>query len=563
MISGTPKTGGNFTFTAAVTDSEQTPATAPAPEAISVRVAGLVVTTGDAADGGQRRRLFGQAGCGRRDCPVQVGPDGRLSLPAGIKLKSTGVLSGTSTATGPNTFTVQVTDAENPAVSATETMTLYVVTPITLAASLPAGIADQFYDASPQASGGLGPFKFQYTGDVPPGVVVQPDGGLAGEPEEVGTFTFPVQVTDSENPPAVVTQNVSLTVTALPLTIGAATLPDEPVNQFVDESLNISGGVQGFSEGVDGWQVSVTSGQLPPGLEIGSDGFIDGQVTTTGAYTFTVQVSDFETSPQTVSQTYTINVFTPLSLTTSGLPGMTAGQPYSATLSATGGVAPYHWEVDGLPSGVSVDPATGVISGTPVASNTSENLAIDVFVTDSANNQGFGPNEQFEFFSVPEVGTLTAATGPLPVGVDNPNNPTNYNSGPLASGGVGSYTASVTSGSLPPGLRLSNFGPQIFGDPTAPGTYSFTVLITDSTGASVQFSGSISIASALTLVGVTFQIFSVTVGQPFNYTFQPVGGFAPYTFTLQGGLPPGLSLSSDGVISGTVTGGAGTKTRSM
>ena len=85
------------------------------------------------------------------------------------------------------------------------------------------------------------------------------------------------------------------------------------------------------------------------------------------------------------------------------------------------------------------------------------------------------------------------------------------------------------------------------------------MLITDSTGASVQFSGSISIASALTLVGVTFQIFSVTVGQPFNYTFQPVGGFAPYTFTLQGGLPPGLSLSSDGVISGTVTGGAGTE----
>ena len=311
--------------------------------------------------------------------------------------------------------------------SATETMTLYLVTPITLAASLPAGIADQFYDASPQASGGLGPFKFDIADDGQD-LVVQPDGGLAGEPDEVGTFTFPVQVTDSANPPAEVTQNVSLTVTALPLTIGAATLPDEPVNQFVDESLNISGGEQGFSEGVDGWQVSITSGQLPPGLEIGSDGFIDGQVTTTGAYTFTVQVSDFETPPQTVSQTYTINVFIPLSLTTAGLPGMTAGQPYSATLSATGGVAPYHWEVDGLPSGVSVDPATGVISGTPVASNTSENLGIDVFVTDSANNQGSGPNEQFGFFSVPEVGTLTAATGPLPVGVDNPNNPTNYNS---------------------------------------------------------------------------------------------------------------------------------------
>lgn len=58
---------------------------------------------------------------------------------------------------------------------------------------------------------------------------------------------------------------------------------------------------------------------------------------------------------------------TPLKPSSTALPGATVGRPYTATLSATGGTGPDRWSVStgALPSGLTLDPATGVISGTP------------------------------------------------------------------------------------------------------------------------------------------------------------------------------------------------------
>ena len=63
----------------------------------------------------------------------------------------------------------------------------------------------------------------------------------------------------------------------------------------------------------------------------------------------------------------TIERFAPVTVTSVGLPAATAGRPYAGALAATGGIAPYTWSVAGgsLPGGLSLDPATGVISGTP------------------------------------------------------------------------------------------------------------------------------------------------------------------------------------------------------
>jgi hypothetical protein len=77
---------------------------------------------------------------------------------------------------------------------------------------------------------------------------------------------------------------------------------------------------------------------------------------------------------------------TPVSITTTGLPGGTVGNAYATTLAATGGTAPYKWSLTSgsLPSGLSFDAATGAITGTP--SSPASQIALTFQVTDSSSN---------------------------------------------------------------------------------------------------------------------------------------------------------------------------------
>ena len=128
--------------------------------------------------------------------------------------KASGVISGTTTATGLDSFTVQVTDSEAPAVSASENVSLYVVTPMVVPGNLPWASLSEPYDTSLQPAGGLGPYSYAVSaGSLPPGLTLQPDGEITGQASADGTSSFTVSVTDSEIPSATVTQAESITVT--------------------------------------------------------------------------------------------------------------------------------------------------------------------------------------------------------------------------------------------------------------------------------------------------------------------------------------------------------------
>ena len=96
------------------------------------------------------------------------------------------------------------------------------------------------------------------------------------------------------------------------------------------------------------------------------------------------------TAPATVSAAFTA---VPAVLTSGTLPDATEGQLYSQTLQATGGTAPYTWSVvsGSLPAGLTLDPATGVISGTvpKVAQVTKAtgSFSFGVQLTDSSSPQ--------------------------------------------------------------------------------------------------------------------------------------------------------------------------------
>jgi uncharacterized protein (TIGR03437 family) len=123
-----------------------------------------------------------------------------------------------------------------------------------------------------------------------------------------------------------------------------------------------------------------------------------------------------------------------------------------------------------------------------------------------------------------------------------------------ATGGTPPYNWIVVSGNLPPGLILSSTAGTVTGTPTAAGTFSFTIQVSDSAGstpASQQFSVVITGSNSPPLQ-ISGSLSGGAVGVVYSQKLSATGGTPPYTWTvLSGSLPPGLILSS---TAGTVTG---------
>jgi len=124
-----------------------------------------------------------------------------------------------------------------------------------------------------------------------------------------------------------------------------------------------------------------------------------------------------------------------------------------------------------------------------------------------------------------------------------------------ASGGHTPYTWTLTSGSLPAGLTLTNG--VLSGTPTTAGTLSFGLTVTDSATptpatASRTFTITINPATSSPVITTESPLPRGTFGLPYSHTLQAIGGVPPYTWTLtEGSLHDGLTLSTQGVISGT------------
>ena len=135
-----------------------------------------------------------------------------------------------------------------------------------------------------------------------------------------------------------------------------------------------------------------------------------------------------------------------------------------------------------------------------------------------------------------------------------------------ASGGLGPFSWSVSSGTLPAGLNLgasTTNSVTISGTPLAQGSFSFTMQVTDSTGASAT-SQSLTIKVSNLAITTTSPLPAGTAGTPYSLQFVASGGTSPLQWSVAAGssLPSGLSLSSSGLLSGTPT-GSGTTTFSV
>ena len=471
----------------------------------------------------------------------------------------TATASGTSITYTPNaaysgtdTFAYTATNAGGTSSPATVTVTVSSATVSYTPSSPTAGTVGVAYSQSvASASGGTSPYTYALaSGSLPAGLSLSSSGTLSGTPTAAGTFNFTVTATDSSTgtgPFSATSGSLSLTIGAPTITVSPSTLTGPTVGASSSQSLSASGGTAPYT-------YAITSGTLPAGMSLSSSGVLSGTPTGGGTFNFTATATDSSTGtgPFTGSRAYTLTVNAPtLSLTpASGSFNATTSVAYSQTFVASNGTSPYTYALlvnsGTMPTGLTFNTATGVLSGTPVTSGT-----VNFTVTSTDSSTGTGPYTASGTYalttSAPTITVSPSTLSGATVGVATSQSVT-------ASGGTAPYTYAITSGALPAGLTLSSAG-TLSGTPTAAGTFSFTVRGTDANAYSGTRSYSLTVAAPTITLNPT-TLTSATVGTASSQSVTASGGTAPYTYAISSGaLPAGLSLSSSGTLSGTPTAG--------
>lgn len=539
-LSGTSGTGGTFTFQVTATDSSANGGPYTASATYSLTVAAPVISIAPAtlpngaAGTAYARTLTATGGTAPYGFAVTGG-----TLPTGLTLSSAGALSGTPSIAGSFTFTVTATDASTGTgpYGSSRSYTVTITAPaITLApATIPAGTVGQAYAQSLTATGGTGPYSYAVTaGTLPAGLTFGSDGALAGTPTAGGTFSFTVTGSDANGFTG--SRAYSLTIAAPSLTLSPATLAAATRGVAYSQQITAAGGTAPYT-------FAITAGALPAGLTLSSTGMVAGTPTQAGSFSFTVSATDASTGagPYAASRSYTLVVASPaISITPTALPAATTRIAYSQTLAATGGTAPYSYAVTAgtLPGGITLA-SDGTLSGTPIVAGS---FAFTATASDANGNAG-----SRAYTLVVDAPTIAITPTSLPGGTVAQA----YVQALTATGGAAPYAYAITAGTLPAGITLAADG-TLSGTPTAGGTFTVQVTATDANGITAVRNYALTISGA-TIALAPAVLPDATRGADYTQAVTSTGGTAPYSYTATGTLPPGLTLSASGVISGRPT----------
>ena len=244
--------------------------------------------------------------------------------------------------------------------------------------------------------------------------------------------------------------------------------------------------------------------------------------------------------------------YPPLVITTTSLPHGTVGIAYSATLTATGGLAPYAWSIDPsthLPSGLTLSGNT--VSGTPAAAGTTP-VTVDV---SDAQAAPFGAQQRLSLViahATPTV-NLTAA----PAGGSAQGQPVTMTA--TASGSFGTPTGTVTFEAdgtaigACTSVALSAGSAGCTTTTLAPGANALTAVYSgDAAYATTTSTATTYPVAYPDLAVTTTNLPQGTVGTGYSATLTATGGLLPYAWTIDPTtpLPAGLALSGN-TISGT------------
>jgi hypothetical protein len=545
-IIGVTTAPGTASFTLTVTDSASNTATRACTVEVLSLLAVNVYPLPDAFTGtafSASLQAFGVTGALSWNVPSFS------SLPLGLFL-SGATISGSPTTPGAYSFNLTATDSTGSVYGG---YTLNVYGPGFAGSSALGNVTIGTALAPPitlTGKGGTPPYTFQ--GYPPSGLSLSSSGAITGTPTGGnGTNSFNVTITDHAG--LSYTKTFAINYTGAP---GQSNLPylnyplpfSDPVGGAQQWRLQVFGGTQPYTWSVTGLPVglSLQTANLPSySADTGAE--ISGAPIATGTYNVIVSVTDSSSPALTVQQPV------PLSVTAldADYPSSSAtrGTPYSSNFRALGGSGSYTWALESgsMPAGVTLNPSTGLISGTPL------------------ENGSFYPT--FLITSTTASGSLQL-TRSISLNVNSPTNPQismagNQNPPDVTVNssyywqlqfccGAGSLADSVTSGALPPGLKLDASTGLISGTPSATGEYAFTIQATDSANAT-NFGVRIFTLN-VSPIQVSAPVPNANLGSNYSTLFTATGGAGPYSWALASGsalLPEGITLNSVGLLSGT------------
>jgi len=487
------------------------------------------------------------------------------SLPNGLFLRTDGTIGGTPTTSGTGTVTARATYRGINGEQTYQVVTLNVS--VTLAAGTPpqAQVGQAYnYDlkglltiSGDSGYSGTGVTWSIVSSTLPAGLTLRADGTIGGTPTAAGNGTVTARATyrgnNGEQTYQIVTLNIGVS-------LATATLPQAVVSQAYSydlKSLLTVSGDTGYSGSGVTW--SVVSGTLPAGLSLQADGTIAGTATSAATGNVTVRASYRGNNGQQSYQVVSLNIT--VALATGTPPQAIVGQAYSYNLKpllTVSGDSGYSgtgvtWSVVSgtLPAGLSVL-ADGTIGGTPTAAGNST-------VTVRASYRGINGQQSYQVVSLNIAVALASATPPQAI----VGQAYTYDLKPLLSvtGDAGYTVSAVTwslaSGSLPAGLALDSTG-RITGTPTAAASVSPVVRATyrgangQQTYQLVSLNITVTLATATPPNGAIDSAYSYDLKSALTVAGDPSYAGTGVTWTIvSAALPPGLSLGTNGIISGT------------
>jgi hypothetical protein len=357
----------------------------------------------------------------------------------------------------------------------------------------PVGTVGSPYSFAFTGAGGCGPaLPYQYSligGSLPPGLTLASSGQVSGTPTDAGGWSFWVNLSDQNPPsaswcvPADAQREFTITINgagspapgpgpgpapAPVLSITTSSLPMATVGATYSTTLSASGG-----SGTKTW--TVTAGSLPAGLSLSANGVVSGTPTAQGTASFTANVSAGGASSQ---RQFSLGVAAGLEIAAPATTVAEIAVPLTIELNATGGSAPYRWELTqgSLPTHVGFigdqgNGSTALIKGVPA---TSGSFPLTFRVTDvlgrtTLHTITLGVADKLRLAAkmpgVARVARLYRAHG-------------------VAEGGYGKRTWSIARGVLPTGLQLDSKTGFITGRPAHRGRYVFYLAAKDELGAS-------------------------------------------------------------------------------